>query len=58
VEAGQPASGLTEITMRWALRTTSRDRAFVARLEHARAPFWVAVHDALVAIDAEMHATV
>jgi hypothetical protein len=43
VEAGNPASGLTEITMRSALRESLRDSEFVGRLKHAKTPFWVAV---------------
>jgi hypothetical protein len=60
-ERGEPSDGLTLLTMRSALRdcaTWGKRGAFIARLEHAKAPFWVAVHDALVTISEEMHATV
>ena len=53
VEEGRPpASGLAAITIRSALRASSCDSAFVARLEHAKAPFWQAVREALVALRA------
>ena len=49
-ERGEPASGLTLLVMRSALRDSSRDSAFVDRLEDAGSSFWKAVRDALVAI--------
>jgi hypothetical protein len=55
-ERNEPPDGLTLITMRSALRDASRDSAFIDRLEHAKAPFWIAVRIALVAI-AEEQAT-
>jgi hypothetical protein len=53
-ERGEPPDGLTLLTMRSAIRDASRDSAFIDGLKHAKAPFWVAVHDALVAIREEM----
>jgi hypothetical protein len=57
-ERGEPPDGLTLLVMRSALRKSSSDGAFIDKLAGARSPFWVAVHDALVAISEEMHATV
>ena len=55
VEAGKPASGLTEMTMRSALRNamTWNRRASIDTLENAQSPFWEAVRGALVALRAE-----
>jgi hypothetical protein len=52
-ERGDPLDGLTLLVMRSALRQLSRDSAFIDKLENAQTPFWLAVPEALVALQAE-----
>lgn len=52
-ERREPADRLTVLVMRSALRDASRDAAFIDKLAGARSPFWVAVREALVALQAE-----
>jgi hypothetical protein len=52
-ERHEPPDRLTVSTMRSALRDSSRDTAFIDRLANAKAPFWIVVRDALVALQAE-----
>jgi hypothetical protein len=50
---GDPPDGLTLLVMRSALRQLSRDSAFIDKLENAQTPFWLAVRDPLMALQAE-----
>jgi hypothetical protein len=54
-ERSEPPDGVTMLTMRSALRDSARwkEGAFIETLENAQTPFWLAVREALVALQAE-----